>query len=220
VSNARTHKDINNKLKIKVIVFGATGLVGKHIVKQSLEKGNEVTVYTRQNKFPNDNVKVISGELNDDDKIAEIIKEYDVIVSSIGNRNYEDPTPVVTPFVKLISKQISQKQRFILVAGSGLTLFNFNTLRRDLPGQPEFLKNQRADHWDAYCHLAPLDINYLVICPTMMVEGDADENYVFEEKYFPTTESKQVFAGNVAHFVAKEIVEQKYKQTRIGIVNK
>lgn len=204
---------------MKVIVFGATGLAGKHIVTESLKHGNEITVYVRQTQFPMDNVSVISGEITDEAKIAEAIKGYDVIVSSIGNRDYEDPTQVVTPFAKLITKHITQEQRFITVAGSGLMLFDFNTLRRDLPGQPEFLKHQRADHWDAYCHLAPLDINYLVICPTMMVEGDSNGNYVFEEKYFPKTGEKQVFAGNVAHFIAKEIVEQKFKQTRIGIAN-
>jgi hypothetical protein len=53
-----------------------------------------------------------------------------------------------------------------------------------------------------------------------MIEGEADENYVFDERYFPKTDSKQVFAGNVAHFIAKEIREQKFKQTRIGIANK
>jgi putative NADH-flavin reductase len=205
---------------MKVIVFGATGLVGKHIVTESLKLGNEVTAYTRQAEFSIDGVKVISGELNNEAKISEIIKDYDAIVCTIGNRDLDDPTQVLTPFVKLIAKRILQEQRFIVVAGSGLTLLNFNTLRRDLPGQPAFLKNPRADHWDAYCYLAALDINYLVICPTMIVEGNADGHYLFEEKYFPKSESKQIFAGNVAHFIAKEINEQRYNQTRIGLVNK
>jgi len=205
---------------MKVIVFGATGLVGKHVVTESLKLNNEVTVYTRQTEFPIDNVTVVNGELNDEAKISETIKGFDVIVASIGNRNYEDPTQVVTPFVKLISQHISTEQRLIVVAGSGLTLFNFNTLRRNLLGQPELLKNQRADHWEAYCHIAPLDINYLIICPTMMVEGAADGHYVFQETYFPKTESKQVFAGNVGHFIAKEINDRQFRQTRIGIANK
>ncbi len=204
----------------KVIVFGATGLVGKQIVTENLKVQNEVTVYTRQNEFPIAGVKVVTGELNDEAKISENLKGYDVIVSAVGNRNYEDTTQVVTPLVKIIAENISQKQRFIIVAGSGLTLFSFNTLRRDLAGQPEFLKNQRADHWDAYCFLSPLDIHYLVICPTMMVEGEADGNYLFEEKYFPKSESKQILAGNVAHFIAKEINEQQFNQTRIGLVDK
>jgi hypothetical protein len=80
------------------------------------------------------------------------------------------------------------------VASSGLTLLNFNTLRRDLPGQPAFLKNPRADHWDAYTYLEAIDVNYLVVCPTMIIEGNSDGNYLFEEKYFPQSEIKEIFA--------------------------
>jgi len=202
----------------KVIVFGATGLIGKQIVKENIKAGNEVTVYIRQAEY-SEPVHIITGELNDDIKITEAIKNFDVIVSAVGNRNYEDPTMVVAPIVKLMVKFISENQRLILVLGSGLTLFDAKTLRRNLPGQPDFLKYQRADHWEAYTDIAPLDINYLFICPTMVVEGDSDGNYISQENYFPKSEAKQIFAGNVGHFVANEIVENKYSKTRIGLVN-
>ncbi|WP_422822756.1 NAD(P)H-binding protein [Ureibacillus thermosphaericus] len=32
---------------MKIIVFGATGAVGRHVVKQTLEKGFEVTAFVR-----------------------------------------------------------------------------------------------------------------------------------------------------------------------------
>ncbi|MEG4343622.1 NAD(P)H-binding protein [Microcoleus sp. A003_D6] len=203
----------------KVIVFGATGLMGKQIVKENIKAGNEVTVYIRQTEYP-ENVKIITGELDDETKMAEAIQHFDVIVSAVGNRNYEDPTMVVARIGKLLSRLVSTNQRLILVAGSGLTLHDNKTLRRDLSGQPEFLKNQRADHWEAYTQIAPLDINYLFICPTMVIEGDADGNYLSQKNYFPKSEAKQIFAGNVGHFIANEILENKYNKTRIGLVNK
>jgi putative NADH-flavin reductase len=202
----------------KVIVFGATGLMGKQIVKENLKAGNEVSVYIRQSEYP-ENVNIITGELDDESKMAEAINGFDVIVSAVGNRNYEDPTMVVAPVGKLLAKLISDNQRLILVGGSGLTLHDSKTLRRDLAGQPEFLKNQRADHWETYTNIAPLDINYLFICPTMVVEGDADGNYLSQENYFPKSEAKQISAGNVGHFIATEIVENKFNKTRIGLVN-
>lgn len=202
----------------KVIVFGATGLMGKQIVKENLKAGNEVSVYIRQTEY-SENVSIITGELDDESKMAEAIKGFDVIVSAVGNRNYEDPTMVVAPVGKLLAKLVATSQRLILVAGSGLALFDSKTLRRDLSGQPEFLKNQRADHWEAYTNIAPLDINYLFICPTMVVEGDADGNYLSEEVYFPKSEAKQISAGNVGHFIAKEIGENEFNKTRIGLVN-
>jgi hypothetical protein len=53
----------------------------------------------------------------------------------------------------------------------------------------------------------------------MVVEGDADGNYLSQENYFPKSEAKQISAGNVGHFIAKEIVENKFNKTRIGLVN-
>ena len=32
---------------MKIVVFGATGIVGKAVVREALEKGHEVTVLTR-----------------------------------------------------------------------------------------------------------------------------------------------------------------------------
>lgn len=202
----------------KIIVFGATGLMGKQIVKENLKAGNEVRVYIRQTEY-SENVTIITGELDDEAKISEAIKVFDVVVSAVGNRNYEDPTMVVAPIGKLLAKLVSTNQRLILVAGSGLALHDSKTLRRDLAGQPEFLKNQRNDHWEAYTNIAPLDINYLFICPTMVIEGDADGNYLSEEIYFPKSEAKQISAGNVGHFIAIEIIENKFNKTRIGLVN-
>jgi len=204
----------------KVIVFGATGLVGKEIVKECLSLKMEVTTYTRHASYESNSVRVIQGNLDEENKIADAIRNHDVVVSAVGNRNYEDPTQVVAPLTKIICRHIAAEQRFVLVAGSGLTLSKFNELRRTLLGQPEFLKNQRADHWEAFCHLAPLDINYLVVCPTMIVEGGSDDGYVFSESYFPQNGQKEIYAGNVGRFIAKEIAEAKFNKARIGLANK
>ncbi|UKB78309.1 NAD(P)-dependent oxidoreductase [Chryseobacterium sp. MEBOG07] len=202
----------------KVIVFGATGLMGKQIVKENLKAENEVSVYIRQNEYP-ENVTIITGELNDEIKIAEGIKGFEVIVSAFGNRNYEDPTMIVAPVGKLLAKLVFNNQRLIIVGGSGLTLQDSKTLRRDLVGQPGFLKNQRVDHWEAYTNIAPLDINYLFICPTMVIEGYADGNYLSQENYFPKSEAKQISFGNVGYFIAQEITRNEFNKTRIGLVN-
>lgn len=204
----------------KVIVFGATGLVGKAIVKECLLMKMEVAAYTRLPSYDMSDVKVVQGNLDEEDKIAATIKNYDVVISSVGNRNYEDATKVVAPLTRTVCKHIRADQRFVLIAGSGLTLSAFNELRRNLPGQPEFLKNQRADHWEAYCQLAPLDINYLVVCPTMIVEGEPNDDYVLSANYFPQHGNKEIYAGNVGRFVAKELEEKNFIKVRVGLANK
>lgn len=203
----------------KVLVFGATGLVGRSVVTEVLKTGNTVAVYIRQESYPVA-AEILTGALDDESRIRDAIRGADVVVSAVGNRNYEDPTRVVAPLVQRVARHLAKEQRFIVVSGSGLTLADARTLRRDLPGQPAFLVHQRADHWEAYCHLAPLDLDYLFICPTSIVEGGPDGNYVVAEKYFPQSTSKKVLAGNVAHFIAQEIASPSFRQTRIGIVDR
>ncbi|SFC23171.1 NAD(P)-dependent oxidoreductase [Spirosoma endophyticum] len=200
-----------------ILIFGATGLLGRHLVKASLKAGHTVSVYIRQADYSEPTVTVIQGELSDEQKISDAVQGADIIISSVGNRDYADPTKVVAPLAKQLAKAVRESQRLILISGSGLTLHNHNTLRRDLPGQPAFLKHQREDHWEAYTHVAPLDIDYLFVCPTMIVDGEADGAYLAQEIYFPASTQKQITAGNVARFVVDELRQNRYHQTRVGL---
>ena len=125
---------------MKIIVFGATGLCGNHIIKEVLNKGIKVTAYQRpiSGRTETEGLSVITGTLDDEEKIKQAIQDADVIVSAIGNRNYEDTTQVVTPFVKLICQHLASWQRLIVVAGSGLTLFDYKTLRQGFTGATAF----------------------------------------------------------------------------------
>jgi len=203
----------------KVIVFGATGLLGQQIVKENIKAGNQVTVYTRRQADEPDDVNAVTGELDDVGKIKITIERFDVIVSAVGNRDYNDPTMIVSPLTSLLSKSVKDSQRLIVVFGAGLMLLTKNTLMRDIDDHNEQLKYQRADHWEAFCNLLPLDINFLMICPTWVIPGDFDGNYLYQEIYFPKSDEFQVSAGNVGHFIAGEIKEQRFTKSRIGLVN-
>lgn len=206
-------------MKKKVIVFGATGLLGQQIVKENIKAGNQVTVYIRQHAYEWNDVDLVTGELNDEVNIKITIERFDVIVSAFGNWDYNDPTMIVSPLTRLLSKSVKDSQRLIVVFGAGLMLLTENTLMRDIDNHNELLKYQRADHWGAFCNLLPLDIDFLIICPTWVIPGDFDGNYLYQETYFPKSDKFQVSAGNVGHFIAGEIKEQQFNKTRIGLVN-
>jgi putative NADH-flavin reductase len=127
---------------------------------------------------------------------------------------------VVSPLTMLLSKSVKDHQRLIVVFGAGLMLVEKNTMLKEMDKDNDTLKNQRADHWEAFTNLLPLDINYLMICPTWVIEGDADGNYLTGDTYFPKSDKIQILSGNVGHFIANEIKENKYQKTRIGLVNK
>lgn len=202
-----------------ILVFGATGKAGLQIVRECLKAGHAVTAFTRQEQFPiqHPNLHVSTGTLNSQTAVIQAMSGQEVIVLAVGNRNYDDPTMVVFPLARLVVTALSSTQRLLVVSGSGLLLYDAKTLRRDLPGQPTQLTNQRADHWATYQYISPLDIDWTFLCPPRILDGDADGNYVLSTSYFPADGQPFITAGNIGHYVGQEIIDCQHRQTRVGI---
>lgn len=73
---------------MNVIVFGATGAIGRLTVAEFLERGHTVTAYARNpNKVPDtwgDRVHVAVGEMSDAAAIDTAVKGADAVVSALG----------------------------------------------------------------------------------------------------------------------------------------
>ncbi|PJF03487.1 NAD(P)-dependent oxidoreductase [Acinetobacter seifertii] len=70
-----------------IALFGATGPTGKHIIEEALKQGYSLSVYTRDAKKLESfagRVKIVVGDLNDQDAIAKCINGADVVISALG----------------------------------------------------------------------------------------------------------------------------------------
>src|SRR5438552_5559197 len=70
-----------------VTVFGATGNIGRHVVDQLLADGHTVTAYVRnQSKVTTTraNLRVVEGDLTDDDAIARAVDGASAVISALG----------------------------------------------------------------------------------------------------------------------------------------
>jgi putative NADH-flavin reductase len=81
---------------MKITVFGASGAIGKLLIRQALDNGYSVRAYVRNPSnldFKHHNLEAIKGELNDFDKIKQSILGADVVISTLGpplKRKYDD----------------------------------------------------------------------------------------------------------------------------------
>lgn len=70
-----------------VIIFGASGGIGKHAVRHALDENYNVTAYLRNPSkldITHENLNVIKGELDDYGKIRESLKGIDAVIWCIG----------------------------------------------------------------------------------------------------------------------------------------
>ncbi|WP_295842422.1 NAD(P)-dependent oxidoreductase [uncultured Apibacter sp.] len=83
----------------KVALIGASGFIGSELTTELLNRGYEVTAIVRSaDKIKNDNknLKVVSADIFDTDKLAEVLKNNDAVISAYNpgwtNPNIYDDT--------------------------------------------------------------------------------------------------------------------------------
>lgn len=74
---------------MKVIVFGATGTVGKLLVRQALEQKYHVTAFVRSNKgslveLHHENLNIFEGDVFDPISVTNAIKGHDAVFCVLG----------------------------------------------------------------------------------------------------------------------------------------
>lgn len=72
---------------MKLIIFGATGTVGRMLVAQALEAGHQVTAFTRSGRFDgprNDNLHVVMGDVLDPAAVSRAIAGQEAVLCALG----------------------------------------------------------------------------------------------------------------------------------------
>lgn len=71
---------------LDIVIYGASGEVGSHVVREALDRGHRVTAVTRrpdQFEMRHANLSVVKGDLLDKTSVAEAVVGQDVVVLSV-----------------------------------------------------------------------------------------------------------------------------------------
>ncbi|KAI5668139.1 hypothetical protein M9H77_17992 [Catharanthus roseus] len=91
------------KNESKIVIFGGTGYIGCYLVKASLNLGHPTYVYSRPNSTKTDllnefrslGAKIVTGELDEHEKLASLIKEVDVVISVLAYPQVFDQLKII-----------------------------------------------------------------------------------------------------------------------------
>ncbi|XWS56327.1 hypothetical protein CRYUN_Cryun09bG0076300 [Craigia yunnanensis] len=95
--------------KSKILIFGATGYLGKYMVKASVSMGHLTYAYTRPFKSNEDNSKlellkefesmgvcIIQGELDDHEKLVSQLRKVEIVISTLAVPQYPEQLKIIT----------------------------------------------------------------------------------------------------------------------------
>jgi putative NADH-flavin reductase len=89
-------------LSRNVLVLGATGGTGQHVVTQGLQHGHAVTVLVRnpgRMSVASDRLRVVTGSLTDGDALATAMRGQDAVISALGVGKSFDPRGLIADSV-------------------------------------------------------------------------------------------------------------------------
>jgi len=164
---------------MKVVLYGATGMIGSRILKELLARGHKVTAVVRDpSKLPpQPNLSIEKGDMLDADRIAKLAWGAEVLVSSYGppsGPNGPDPAQanlLVDAVRALVAgARRAGAPRIIMVGGAGSLEISPGLQIVDAPTFPEAYKPIALAHRDAFYELRKTDLNWTYFSPAMMIQ--------------------------------------------------
>ena len=109
---------------MKIVVFGATGRTGQHVVQQALEAGHMVSVLVRNParvSVQHERLQVVQGSLQDGDCVRQVISGSDAVISTLGPSSNQ-PTFEISQGMKVIlaAMKTTGVRQLIISAGAGV----------------------------------------------------------------------------------------------------
>lgn len=209
---------------MKLIIFGATGMVGKHLVKQALYNGHFVKAYGR-NVFTEDlpkdaNLELVQGALFDAGQVLKAIKGTDAVLSALGG-SFDGTDKTRSLGMKNIVEQMQKAavKRIVGVGGMGLLNAEDGMLLIDQENYPAQFVAVGREHQKAYQYLAASNLDWTFVCPPDILDAEVTGQFITKADYPPVPNKYKINAGDLALFMLNELQKNDYVKHRVGISN-
>ncbi|MEP3244553.1 MAG: SDR family oxidoreductase [Sneathiella sp.] len=200
---------------MKVIIFGATGTVGRHIIHQTLDQGHQVTAFTRSpEKYPNPqkSLSLTQGNVLDLVSVKKAIQGQDAVLCALGMPllNKDGLRAKGTEVIVKAMETIGPK-RFI-----GLSMMGVGDSREQLPFHykylilPLLLKHVGRDHQEQEKIVRKSGLDWTFVRPVNFTKGPQTGSYWHGFSVANTNLTHKISAADVADFMVKQLSSDQY----------
>ena len=207
-----------------ITIFGATGIVGKELVKQALYKGYRVNAFGR-NVFTagfneDKHLNLLQGALFDEAQVLDAVSGTDAILSALGG-GFDGKDKTRSLGMKNIVEQMQKAgvKRIIAIGNMGSLNAEDGSLIMDTPGFPVQFLPVSKEHYQAYGYLMASTLNWTFVCPPDIINAGPTGVYHTAASHPPAASINKINAGDLAMFMLNEFLKNEYVQQRVGISN-
>lgn len=204
---------------MNILVLGATGRVGSQIVTNALHDNHPITVLVRtpeKIQINNKNLTVIQGNVLNKDDIVRAMHGIDIVISALNT----DGTNTLSESMPLIIEAMESKgiKRIITVGTAGILQSRTtpDSLRYQTSESKRKSTRAAEEHHKVYDLLKQSTLEWTIVCPTYLPDGEKVGNYRIDRNYLPEGGTK-ISVSDTAEFTFRQINTRDYIQSRVGI---
>jgi|SRR5580658_4205163 putative NADH-flavin reductase len=204
---------------MKIVVFGATGGTGKHVVERALAAGHDVTAVARRPDavtVKHDKLHVAKGDVLDATSVAAIVVGADAVLSSIGPANNRHPGTLISNGVEhmVAACEKTLVRRFVFESGlmvgdaRGLSWFG----RLGVSIYRSFNSQLCADKRIAEARIRSSSLDWVIVRPPALDNSPPRGEYKFGVD-IRLNPAKKMSHADVADFMVKAASDPQLTRT-------
>lgn len=203
---------------MRIAILGATGRVGGQIVEYALRGGHEVSALVRDRGkiVPREGLTVIEGNVLNEPDVKRVLEKADVVISALntdGTTTLSDSMPIILDVMYEFGIR-----RIVTIGTAGILQSRTEPDRLRYESNESRRRSTRAaeEHRRVYELLSATDLEWTIVCPTYLPDGEYTGQYRVEQDYLPEG-GKEISVADTAEFAYQQIEDRSYVRARVGI---
>ena len=204
---------------MRILILGMTGRVGSEIATLALEDKHQVTALVRTPEkitSNDDNLSVVKGDVTIKEDVERAMKDADAVISALNTDGGETLTESMPLIIEAMKDEGIKRIVTIGTAGILNSRVEDDVLRYQSSESKRKLTRAAEEHHKTYELLEASELDWTVVCPTYLPDGEAAGEYREERNYLPE-DGKKITVGDTAEFAYKQLESDEYVQSRVGI---
>lgn len=210
---------------MKVLIIGATGGTGQHVIKRALELGYHVTAFVRnwlKFEVSNTHLKVMQGDVMKLSTLQTAMQNQEAVICCLGAPALK-PGKVRSVGTKNIIKAMNENGVSRLICQSSLgfgdsaVMLNSASFITKNFIVPFILRKTFKEHHLQETLIKQSTLNWTIVRPATMDNGKYTGTYKHGFSYSDTSLKLRVSKADVAHFLVKQLSSNEYEGKVTGI---
>jgi putative NADH-flavin reductase len=207
---------------MKILVFGASGDTGYHVVSQGVDSGNLITAYVRDPsklKFEHKNLSIIKGDVFNVQQVEEATKNQEAVISVLGASS---PFKRDITLISGIENIVNAMTRFNISRFIYQSFLGVKEHRSDLGflmdrAIPVILQKVIKDHEAKEQIITSSNLQWTIVRCSMLTNGVYTGKYMHGERIASASPLPSISRADVADFMLHQVNDKTYinKKPRI-----